>query len=143
MIRPRPAVGIGVVIEAREKVLLVKRKGPHGGGSWSTPGGYLEFGESPVNCARREAWEETGVNIAGVGIAAITNDIFERPVRHFVTIWMRCVRASGQVKVNSLDEIEEVGWFPWNGLPKPLFLPFRNLIRGNRLPFKIRRIWNV
>lgn len=133
---PRSVVGIGVVIEVRKRVLLVKRKGAHGAGSWSTPGGYLEFGESLASCAKREAKEETGVNIARLEIAAITNDLFKRPARHFVTIWMTCARVSGRARVNSPDEIEEVGWFPWDHLPRPLFMPFRNLIRRNRLRSK-------
>jgi 8-oxo-dGTP diphosphatase len=32
-------VGIGVVIINRDKILLGKRKGSHGAGEWSVPGG--------------------------------------------------------------------------------------------------------
>ena len=128
-----------MVIDLRRRVLLVKRKRAHGAGSWSTPGGYLEFGESLASCAKREAREETGVNIARLKIVAITNDLFKRPVTHFVTIWMTCARVSGRARVNSPDEVEEVGWFPWNRLPRPLFMPFRNMIRSNRLRSKTTR----
>jgi 8-oxo-dGTP diphosphatase len=76
-----PSVGVGIVITETitkgERVLLLRRKYVHGAGSWSTPGGHLEFGESPEECAIREAKEETGVDITDVKFRAITNDVLE------------------------------------------------------------------
>ncbi len=43
----RPQVGTGIIITKDNQVLLIKRKGPQGAGTWSTPGGHLEFGEAP------------------------------------------------------------------------------------------------
>ena len=37
------------------KVPYVGRQGEHGAGSWSTPGGHLDFGASPQACAARES----------------------------------------------------------------------------------------
>ncbi len=61
-----PRVGVGIIIIKGEKVLLLKRKNVHGAGSWSTPGGHLESGESLEKCAIREVKEETGVSITDV-----------------------------------------------------------------------------
>ena len=57
-----PRVGVGVIVTKADRVLLIKRKGVHGQGTWSTPGGHLEYGESPEGCAARETLEETGVD---------------------------------------------------------------------------------
>ena len=47
------------------RLLLIKRKKQPNQGLWSPPGGKLEMnlGESPVECARREASEETGMSL--------------------------------------------------------------------------------
>ncbi len=42
-----PRVGVGIIIRKGDRVLLLRRKNVHGGGSWSTPGGHLDFSESP------------------------------------------------------------------------------------------------
>ncbi len=55
-----PRVGVAVLIHRGEHLLLIQRKNVHGAGSWSTPGGHLEYGETPEECARLKAKEETG-----------------------------------------------------------------------------------
>ena len=125
-----PYVGVGVIIEKDNQVLLLKRKNVHGAGSWSTPGGHLDFGETPEACAIREAKEETDIDIREVKFRAITNDIFEAEGKHYITIWMEGQWAGGEPRINAAYEMSEVGWFSWDELPTELFLPFRNLLTG-------------
>ena len=132
-----PSVGVGIIITRGEEVLLLKRKDVHGAGSWSTPGGHLEFGESPEECAIREAKEETGVSITDVEFRAVTNDIFEESGKHYVTIWMQGKYSSGKAVINAAYEMADVDWFAWDKLPKPLFLSFENLLHGRCYPAQI------
>ena len=44
-------------------VLLIEKKTGHGAGKVNAPGGKLEGGESPLDCARREAHEEVGIHV--------------------------------------------------------------------------------
>lgn len=129
-----PKVGVGVLVRRGEEVLLVRRKAVHGGGSWSTPGGHLDPGETPESCARREASEETGVELAGVRFRAITNDVFESEGLHYVTIWMEGDYLRGEPTVQADYELAEVAWFRWDALPSGLFLPFSNLLAGRCYP---------
>jgi len=48
----------GVVVNPEGQVLLVSQHGT----SWSLPKGHLEAGESPLEAARREIREESGVS---------------------------------------------------------------------------------
>jgi 8-oxo-dGTP diphosphatase len=63
-------VGIGVFVFKEGKFLMQKRQGSHGEGTWSCPGGHLEFGESFKDTARREVKEETNLEIDNVRFGA-------------------------------------------------------------------------
>jgi len=126
----QPRVGVALIIIKDNQVLLVKRKGSHGAGTWSTPGGHLEFGESPEQCAIREAQEETNVAVTDVRFKAVTNDVFEAEGKHYITIWMQAKFAASNPIINAEDEVADIGWFSWDALPQSLFLPLQNLLNG-------------
>ena len=50
--------------EACKRVLLVRRANPPSVGSWSLPGGKVELGESSLQTASRELFEETNLSRA-------------------------------------------------------------------------------
>jgi 8-oxo-dGTP diphosphatase len=127
-----PLVGIGVIIVRDGKVLMHKRKGAHGEGHWSFPGGHLEFGESPEECAKRETMEEAGMEIEDMEVVALTNDISS--VTHYVTIYVKANKAFGLPKIMEPDKCERWDWFAWEELPEPLFLPVQNLLNSGFHP---------
>jgi 8-oxo-dGTP diphosphatase len=123
-----PRVGIGVFIRKDHKFLMGKRLGAHGEGTWSVPGGHLEFGETFEQTARREVLEETGLHIQNVRFAGLTNDIFKEDNKHYVTVWMLSDYKSGQLSIREPDKFIQQGWFDFDSLPTPLFLPWRQLL---------------
>jgi len=125
--KKRPKVGIGVIINKDDKILLGKRINAHGEGTWSFPGGHLEFGESWEECAKREVLEETNLQISNLKFHAVTNDIFEEENKHYITIFMKCDFASGELQNMEPQKCEKWDWFSWDELPDKLFLPIRNL----------------
>ena len=131
----KPQVGTAIIITKDDKVLLMKRKGPHGQGTWSTPGGHLDFGETPEQGAMREAKEEVGVDVVDIRFRAATNDNFELEGKHYITLWFDG-KAVGKPTIVSEREITEIGWFAWDALPQPLFLPLENLVKENSYPPK-------
>ena len=125
----RPYVGVGCIAHRGGKWLMVKSHS----GFWSTPGGHLDFGETPDVCARRETLEETGIVVPHVDFLGITSEVRNDVERHYVTIWMTGVAEPGEARVGDADEIAEVGWFAPNALPEPRFIFLENLLAGRLL----------
>lgn len=77
-----PRIPVALVVPLREGRVLVARRradAEHLPGLWEFPGGKIEDGESPVDAARRELTEETGL-VAG-DIEALTTAVFDYPDR--------------------------------------------------------------
>jgi len=127
--KPIVLVGVGVIVNKNRKILLIKRKGSHGEGTWAPPGGHIDFGESVLDCAKREVKEETGIEIKNLKILGFTEDLFKQDKKHYITIWVSSEWKSGKVKMGD-REFSEVKWFSWRKLPKPLFTPLKNFIEG-------------
>lgn len=51
------------IVPASNGVVLVRRSIHPGKGGLALPGGYINFGESWQQAARREVWEETGISL--------------------------------------------------------------------------------
>ena len=126
-----PFVGVGCIVTRAHELLLVRSHA----GFWGPPGGHLDFGESPEDCAARETREETGVRVTNVDFVAVTNDLCADTGKHYVTLWMRAdAAAEAAAAAGDPAEIADVGWFPPGALPKPWFLCFENLPARRCLP---------
>lgn len=123
-------IGIGVLVFKDGKFLMGKRMGSHGQGSWSVPGGHLEFGESFEDTAKREVLEETGLTIQNICFGAVTNDYFPKEDKHYVTIWMVSDYKSGTATILEPDKYVDQDWFDFDHLPSPLFLPWEQLLNS-------------
>lgn len=113
-------VGVGVMIFKEGKVLLGKRKGSHGAGEYSFSGGYLEYMEGFEECARRETFEETGIEIKNIKFLTLKNTAFFTP-KHYIHIGLIADWESGEPQVLEPEKCESWGWYSLNNLPKPLF----------------------
>ena len=72
-------------------VLIGKRKGSHGAGTYWLPGGYLELGESFEACAARELKEETNIKLDDEQfgfLPFVSNNVMARESKHTVTLFM-------------------------------------------------------
>lgn len=71
-----PLVGASAIVVRGDTVLMGRRRGSHGEGSWAFPGGKVDPGEDPVVAVARELLEETGLVATSVRPLAWTNDLF-------------------------------------------------------------------
>ncbi len=121
-------VGIGVIINKDDKILLGKRRGSHGEGTWCFPGGHLEFNETPEQCAVREVKEECDLEISHITRGPWTHDVFEIENKRYITLFLLAKFKSGEPRVLEPTKCETWEWFEWSNLPQPLFVPIKNLI---------------
>ncbi len=56
-----PTPTVDIIIETEGGIVLIERKNPPFG--WAIPGGFVDYGESFEDAARREAKEETGLTV--------------------------------------------------------------------------------
>lgn len=119
----RPKVGTGILIlNDKIQILLQKRIGSHGVGTWCGAGGHLEWQESFLENAIRETKEEFDLDVEEVAVIGITNDIFKEEQKHYLTVFMKATRWHGEPKIMEPDRCSEMGWFDLNNLPAPLFI---------------------
>jgi 8-oxo-dGTP diphosphatase len=120
----RPCCGV-VVLNDQDHVLLMRRNGE---GTWGVPGGGVEAGETWEHAARRECREETGWDIDLHSLLGLYSDPATQIHRYPSGRVVHCVGAvflgSPLSRTGTPDgEATELGWFPLDKLPDPLFGP--------------------
>ncbi len=135
----KPGVGVGVMILQNRKVLLGRRHDDpqkadsqlHGEGTWTMPGGKLDFQESLRGAAEREVFEEIGLKIDKnkLQFISLSNDSVKDA--HFVTIgFLYGEPLTAEPKVMEPDEIVEWQWFDLDDLPKNIFFPSKKILNN-------------
>src|SRR5438445_8735492 len=97
---PRPVAAVAVVTLHEGCVLLVRRDKEPYRGMWSFPGGSIEPGETSREAARREALEETGLEVEVLEVADVIDSIHPprdgQPGYHYIIIDFLAVPASSE-----------------------------------------------
>ena len=118
-----PRVGVGALILQAGQLLLAERRGSHGAGTFGSVGGHVEFGESPVEALKREAMEELGITLGKVKFLTCINFTVEG--KHYLDLGFTAeiVVGTPAVQPAEVDKFAQIGWFPLDNLPQPLFAP--------------------
>ena len=111
---PKPVLGVAAVIwNDRQEVLLIRRTKEPRKGQWSLPGGKVEFGEGLEDAVHREVREETGLEIALLGLAGVAETFLDASVGaadlHFVLVDYSARVVSGEAKAAS--DAADATWF--------------------------------
>lgn len=108
-------------------ILLGKRKNCYGEGTWGLPGGHLEYGESLVECAKRELKEELGIEGSTFKLIAITDNIDEQG--HYVHASFLVEEFFGKIQCLEPDLCYEWQFFNITDLPDEIFKPHQKILR--------------
>ena len=106
--KTRPLIGVGVIVFRDDTVLLIRRGKEPKTHEWSIPGGRQRLGEPVLETARREVWEETGVEIDICGFVDVIDFIdadFHYTLLDYAAGWL-----SGDVRPGG--DVLDARWVP-------------------------------
>lgn len=98
-----------IVIDDRQRLLLVRRAKPPALGEWSVPGGRVEPGETMAEAVIREVKEETGIAVLCGALAGYVERITDE--YHFVIFDFFTSILNG-LELSPGDDAAEAEWVP-------------------------------
>ncbi len=120
-----PKVAACVLVEREGQILLVRRVFDPQKGKWTVPGGFVDYGEDPVEAAARECLEETGLRVRITGLVdVISTDEHDQGAS--IVILYRGEVAGGELAAE--DDADAADFFPAEKLPPLAFEATRRAI---------------
>jgi mutator protein MutT len=105
---------VGIVFNSKGEVLLGKAiASDDRNGKWCFPGGGIDKGESPLQAAIREVYEEMGVICTAYKVLSITH-----PIKPKVAFCL--LSCNGSTTISTNEEFEKADWFSIKSLPKDI-----------------------
>jgi 8-oxo-dGTP diphosphatase len=121
-----------VLLKRGGKILLGKRKNAFGEGHYSTPAGHIEKEETVFECAKRELFEETGLEVEEFEFVCVRllkpYEIRGVKADRYVAFCVTPKNWKGEPKNMEPEKNEGWGWYPLDDLPEPIFPPIQMLI---------------
>jgi len=93
--------------------LLIKRTEhmKHHAGQVAMPGGRVEPGETVLESALRETWEEIGIDSASIQILGVLSDLYVQVSRFLIHPFVGWIPDINNLKINK-NEVEKIIAFP-------------------------------
>lgn len=127
------AAGVACLLLRRDRLLMIQRKGAHGAGKWSVPGGWLEPGEDVSAAAARELMEEVGVEGWSIGHLTYTHDHHPEGLSDVCFFVLMGTGDSLKARIKEPDKASVLAWLRCSDVQEMhdkdmLFLPLKNII---------------
>lgn len=113
-----PLLAADAVILYQEGIVLIRRMNPPYQNCYALPGGFVEIGETIEEAARREAREETGLEVDLLGLVGVYSHPDRDPRGHVVSAAF-LARGRGEIVFGS--DAQSAATFPVQELPKLAF----------------------
>lgn len=114
-----------IIIRHDAGIVLIKRKNPPLG--WALPGGFIDYGETAESAAKREAKEETGLDIFDLQLFGVYSEPGRDPRHHTISVVFRAV--SDNMMAIAGDDAAEVGVFLEGRTPYPLMFDHGRILQ--------------
>jgi len=105
-----PVASISVLIVGADGRFLLCRRAADAvdGGKWCLPCGFIEFDEDFLSAARREAKEETGLDVEVTSVIGAAS-MFHTPERHDMAVVLLARPVGGDLAPS--DDVDDARWF--------------------------------
>jgi 8-oxo-dGTP diphosphatase len=120
-----PMLAADALILFGEGIVLIRRENPPYQGSYALPGGFVEVGETVEEAVRREAKEETGLDLVLLKLVGVYSNPDRDPRGHVVSI---CYLAWGSGELVAGSDARSAEVFDPKDLP-PLAFDHAQIIR--------------
>jgi ADP-ribose pyrophosphatase YjhB (NUDIX family) len=108
-----PTPTVDIIIEKDSRILLIKRKNEPFKDHLALPGGFVNEGEKVEDAAKREAREETSLDVNLIDILGVYSDPKRDPRGHnmsTVFIGRDSNNSSDEIKAVAKDDAAEIEW---------------------------------
>lgn len=127
------AAGVACLLLRADRLLMIRRKGSHGDGKWSVPGGWIEPGEDVSSAAARELMEEVGVEGWSIGHLAYTYDHHPEGLSDICFFVLIGTGDHTTAHIKEPDKASDLAWRTLTQVQEMfdedrLFLPLRNIV---------------
>jgi len=121
---PRPMVTVDALVFAvcggRKSVLLIRRGNEPYKGLWAIPGGFLEMDEELEDAAKRELFEETGIEDVELRQMHTFGTLGRDPRGRQITVVFTGT-VDKEIEPAAGDDAAEAEWFDVENLPELAF----------------------
>lgn len=107
----RPHIGVGMILQKEDSILLGQRMKKFGRGQLCLPGGHLEMFETTEFAARRETKEECGLAVGKTTLIGFTEDFYPDDQKHYLTIFYVGEYIGGEPIETEPDKISNWKWY--------------------------------
>lgn len=113
-----PRSGCGVAIVRDGRILLLERLREPEAGSWGIPGGKVDWMERLEDAVRREALEETGLELGSIELLCVVDHFEEALHQHWISPVYLAEDTVGEPTLREPEKHGGLRWFPLDGLPE-------------------------
>lgn len=123
---PVPAA-TSIILDGEGRILLVLRNREPGKNEWALPGGFVETGESPVEAARRELEEETGITASD---PVLIDVVYQESMYYGTSLLIIGYHFGKHAGIpRAGDDAEDARFFPVGDLPRLAFESHEHMVR--------------
>jgi 8-oxo-dGTP diphosphatase len=103
-----PTPTVDVILQRDTKVLMIRRRKDPFKGQLALPGGFVNEGETAEDAMKREALEETSLEVEPIDILGVYSDPKRDPRKHIMTVVFIGIILGGPEKAG--DDAASIEW---------------------------------